>query len=248
MRGGLIEQPGVDLNAEDRCARTDHARTLPPAGGCRPGQTAFPSGSDRSKNSLISSRWRSLTRSKCWSSASGPIASAVRYRSLIWSSFAAAASGTSRGGAGTAISAGGGSTDPVTLTGLPGGRAGSKKPRGASTGAGRGTDVAPGRITGSGRVSVSSSSRSAGRGSGRLRALSGPGTRSASFSAYRDDPVSGETDGKSAPVRERAESTGPPWRSRGSGCQVRSGARPCSGADHGDSARGDSCRRGSGRS
>jgi hypothetical protein len=55
---------------------------------------------------------------------------------------------------------GGGSTDPVTLTGRAGellGRAGSKNPRGAWTGSGRGTDVAPGSIAGNGAVTVSSS-------------------------------------------------------------------------------------------
>ena len=44
---------------------------------------------ESSKYSLISCRCRSLTSWKCLSRASSPIASAVRYRSLIWSSFAA---------------------------------------------------------------------------------------------------------------------------------------------------------------
>ena len=118
-----------------------------------------------------------------------PIASAAKYRSLSWSSFAAAASSTSRGGGSgtaeggcdadaaspaecgmagngasaavgriTALVAGGGSTDRVTDGGRLA-RAASKGPLGTADGCGRGTAVAPGRITGTGLVRSSSSFR-----------------------------------------------------------------------------------------
>lgn len=58
----------------------------------------------------------------------------------------------------TALAAGGGSTEPVTEVGRPG-RAASNGPRGAATGSGLGTEVAPGSITGNGLVRSSSSSR-----------------------------------------------------------------------------------------